>query len=199
MEQFFRIKLEGRTPIWIDETNFNLYLKKNQGWSKVGIRASVVIPANIGANLHIIGAISGTRLVNNDSTRRGSFKRNDYMQWFRDLLDSYQQGSAYLDHRQCFGPHQSWGTFERTSQYASSAASALFLFTEPKWTTVECFEESHKENAPREDGPTAAHSTCTEQMIRELENTAIEAIRLIRPGNRLERQYFAATRQEFFF
>ena len=56
MEKFFRARSAGRTLVWIDETNYNLYCKRKEGCSKIGTRASVILPASKGANLHCIGA-----------------------------------------------------------------------------------------------------------------------------------------------
>ena len=73
VQQYFQNRSEGRTLIWIDETNFNLYCKRKEGRSKIGTRASVVLPASKGANLHCIGATSSTNVVL-FTTRKGAFK-----------------------------------------------------------------------------------------------------------------------------
>lgn len=94
MEQFFNARSEGRTPIWVDETNFNLYCKRKEGRSRIGTRASVILPASKGANLHCIGAMSSSQLVL-FTTKRGAFKAADCVQWFRDLAETCaQQGIA---------------------------------------------------------------------------------------------------------
>ena len=76
----------GRTFIFINETNFNLYCKRKQGRSKIATRASIVLPWSIAANLHCIRAMSSTKLVL-FTRRRGDFKRQDCLQLFRELAN----------------------------------------------------------------------------------------------------------------
>ena len=71
--------------IWIDETNFNLFCRRNEGRSKIGSRAAVVLPSCKGANLHCIGAITDSRIVH-FTTRRGAFKAENCNLWFEDLI-----------------------------------------------------------------------------------------------------------------
>ena len=84
IEQLFQHRSEGRTLIWTDETNFNLYCKRSQGRSRIGTRASVVLPASKGANLHCIGAMTSASIVL-FTTRRGAFRADDCIEWFREL------------------------------------------------------------------------------------------------------------------
>ena len=56
--EFFQYRAEGRTFVWVDETNFNLYCNRKEGRSKVGTRASIVMPASKLANLHCIGTMT---------------------------------------------------------------------------------------------------------------------------------------------
>ena len=73
VEQLFEHRAEGRTIIWIDETNFNLYCRRREGRSRIGTRASVLTPSSKGSNLHCIGAMSeGQR--HRFTTRRGALK-----------------------------------------------------------------------------------------------------------------------------
>ena len=90
VQQYFQNRSEGRTLIWIDETNFNLYCKRKAGRSKIGTRASVVLPTSKGANLHCFGAISSTNVML-FTTRRGAFKAKDCVQWFEELIAACEQ------------------------------------------------------------------------------------------------------------
>ena len=85
--EFFQHRAEGRTFVWIDETNFNLYCKRKEGCSKVGTRASIVMPACKGANLLCIGAMTTTNLVR-FTTKRGAFKSPDCIEWFTELIEA---------------------------------------------------------------------------------------------------------------
>ena len=87
LEAFFHSRSNGRTMIWIDESNFNLFCRRNEGRSKIGTRAAIVLPSCKGANLHCIGAMSDSRIVH-FTTRRGAFKADDCNQWLEDLLEA---------------------------------------------------------------------------------------------------------------
>lgn len=76
---------QGKSIIFIDETNFNLFLRRSQGRSRKGTRCSVKSPASKGKNLHIIGAISQEGLVYIE-TRRGPYKKEDCCEWLRRML-----------------------------------------------------------------------------------------------------------------
>ena len=85
MNNFFDSRSQGRNLIWIDETNFNLFCKRNEGRSRIGQRASIVLPPSRGANLHCIGAMSSTQLVY-FTTRRGALKAEDFNAWITELV-----------------------------------------------------------------------------------------------------------------
>ena len=85
LEALFDARVNGRTLIWIDETNFNLYCRRKEGRSKIGTRAAVVLPSSKGANLHCIGAMSDSRMIL-FTTRRGAFKHADFNEWVEELL-----------------------------------------------------------------------------------------------------------------
>ena len=57
LSRLFYARSTGRTIMWVDEINFNLYCKRKEGRSKIGTRASIILPASNEANLHCIGAI----------------------------------------------------------------------------------------------------------------------------------------------
>ncbi|KAK1943750.1 hypothetical protein P3T76_005146 [Phytophthora citrophthora] len=65
----------GDILVFQDETNVNLYLPRNQGWSRVGKRAVVQLTPSKGQNLHVQGGVlvgSGTILM---QTHEGSVKK----------------------------------------------------------------------------------------------------------------------------
>ena len=47
----------GKQIIWMDETNFNLFIRRKTGRSRVGTLAVVMLPAARGPNVHLIGAM----------------------------------------------------------------------------------------------------------------------------------------------
>ena len=75
----------GKTVIYMDESNVNLFLRRNFGRSRRGTRCSVKVPTSKGRNVHIIGAVSQTGLVYWER-RRGSFKKEDCQEWMRSML-----------------------------------------------------------------------------------------------------------------
>ena len=90
MQKFFQARSSGRTMIWADETNFNLYTKRREGRSKIGTRASVVVPTCKGSNLHCIGAMTKDKMIHFTS-RRGAFKNADANQWFTELIEKCRE------------------------------------------------------------------------------------------------------------
>ena len=90
IEGLFNARSEGRTIIWIDESNFNLYCKRKQGRSKIGSRASIIQPTCKGQNLHCIGAMSSNQMIH-FSTHRGSYTRNECLDWFRELVSKCEE------------------------------------------------------------------------------------------------------------
>ena len=77
----------GFTPVFEDETNFNIFCKRSFGRSRRGTRAQVRLPATKGPNLHCIGAISSTALLMCE-THRGSLKVPDFSNYLSKLVDN---------------------------------------------------------------------------------------------------------------
>ena len=55
----FRARSDGHIIVWIDETNFDLYCRRRENCS----RASIVLCASKGANLHCTGAMTYIAVV----------------------------------------------------------------------------------------------------------------------------------------
>lgn len=79
----------GKQIVFIDETNFNLFCRKKQGWSRVGSRAVIVTPSSRGPNVHLIGAIGNNGIIKMDK-RRGSFKSADANEWISSVLTQWE-------------------------------------------------------------------------------------------------------------
>ena len=75
----------GKTVVYIDESNCNLFLRRSEGRSKRGTRCSVKAAAARGPNVHIIGAITQTGLVY-WQRKRGSYRKDDCAEWLREVL-----------------------------------------------------------------------------------------------------------------
>ncbi|RQM19322.1 hypothetical protein B5M09_013920, partial [Aphanomyces astaci] len=79
---------QGKIPIWIDETNFNLFTNRTKARSLRGRRAvSIRGGTQKGKNLHVIGAISTTNFFY-CTHKRGAYKHADANQWIRGMLGS---------------------------------------------------------------------------------------------------------------
>ena len=81
---------EGKDILWIDETNFNLFCRRTQGWSRRGTRAVQDLPSSRGPNLHVIGAISCEGIVMM-TKKRGAFKSETCKDWIVDLLSAWER------------------------------------------------------------------------------------------------------------
>jgi hypothetical protein len=82
LNEFIR---QGRQVVWLDETNFNLFVRMKSGRSKLGTRAVASLPAARGPNVHMIGAITANTIVKME-TRRGSFTWQSANDWVSNLL-----------------------------------------------------------------------------------------------------------------
>lgn len=96
LEKLLNAKASGRSIIWMDETNFNLFCRRKEGRSKVGCRSSLISLSSKGSNLHCIAAMSSTRMYN-FQCKRGSFKMEDCKKWFRELIsECHREGNMPL-------------------------------------------------------------------------------------------------------
>ena len=75
----------GKTVLFIDETNVNLFLRRDQGRSSKGSRCVVKAATTKGPNIHVIGMMSQTGIVYWER-RRGSFRKDACNQWLREAL-----------------------------------------------------------------------------------------------------------------
>ncbi|KAH9102311.1 hypothetical protein AeMF1_021091 [Aphanomyces euteiches] len=81
-----RLKADDKIPIWIDETNFNLFTARTKGRSKRGTRVRSIRPApQKGRNLHIIGAMSNAGFFYAKHAR-GSYNNLRANDWLRGML-----------------------------------------------------------------------------------------------------------------
>lgn len=75
----------GKHIIYIDETNINLFIRRNFGRAPKGTKCIVQCPTSRGKNIHIIGAISKQGLVYSQK-RRGSYRKDDCCAWLKAML-----------------------------------------------------------------------------------------------------------------
>ena len=76
----------GKTVIYIDETNLNLFLRRHFGRDRKWTRCSVKAATSRDKNVYIIiGGICQSGFVYWER-RRGSYKKEDWNEWLRALL-----------------------------------------------------------------------------------------------------------------
>lgn len=71
--------------IYMDETNFNLFISRTKGRSKKGNRCSYIAAGTRGANIHVIGCIGNLGLIHHE-IRRGAFRMENANNFVRDCL-----------------------------------------------------------------------------------------------------------------
>ncbi|GMF59895.1 unnamed protein product [Phytophthora fragariaefolia] len=76
----------GNMIIFQDETNFNHYLSRTTGWSRVGERAVVALPPSQGQNLHVKGGVSSGTGIVLLKTHEGSVKKEENARFLADLF-----------------------------------------------------------------------------------------------------------------
>jgi transposase len=64
VEQFHQsAPLDPRDILWVDETGFNLHLRRRHGRARVGQRVNLVVPTNRGRNISICAAMSADGFI----------------------------------------------------------------------------------------------------------------------------------------
>ena len=209
MDSLFQARSSGRTLIWTDETNFNLYCKRREGRSKIGTRASVIIPASKGANLHCIAAIKSSDLLL-FSTRRGAFKADDCVNWFQELIElcnerRIEEPTIIFDNAPAHCRVETLSVQYPHVQFLRLAPYSYLLNPiELVWSILKTEIKSklrermpHLLNVVPNNGISMAG-----QRMAEMERIANESVNIITPvklmvfSNRVEKYYPAATRRE---
>ena len=92
--------------VYLDETNFNLFISRSVGRSAAGTRANKVRPTSKGKNIHLIGSI-GTNGFKHYEIRRGSFTSqlaNEYLHRCLLSANDYYAGRPFaivIDNAPC--------------------------------------------------------------------------------------------------
>ncbi|KAE9168314.1 hypothetical protein PF004_g28542 [Phytophthora fragariae] len=87
----------GDMIVYQDETNFNLYLSRSEGWSRIGERAVVQLPPSQGKNLHIQGGVSAFTGLALLRTHEGSIAKLENAQFIADLFVAAQRTLEYQE------------------------------------------------------------------------------------------------------
>ena len=89
VEQLLAYQSQNKPIVYMDETNFNLFISRTKGRSKQGSRCRYIAAGCRGANVHIIGCIGNVGLIHHE-VRRGSFKTPQAKEFIRNCLRNAQ-------------------------------------------------------------------------------------------------------------
>jgi transposase len=77
--------LDSQNIIWVDETGFNLHLRRRHGRALSGLRANLTVPNNRGRNISICGAMSKEGFISHQ-IRFGSYNANAFCEYLQVLF-----------------------------------------------------------------------------------------------------------------
>ena len=90
----------GDYIVYYDETNYNLYCKRTQGWAKRGKRAVAILPPSKGANLQLQCAVSTTDGLVIHRLQRGSIKMEENAAFAEAVYRAVKSSASYIEHFQ---------------------------------------------------------------------------------------------------
>ncbi|XP_022902532.1 uncharacterized protein [Onthophagus taurus] len=211
VNQILQSRANGRTLIWIDETNFNLYCRRKEGRSKIGHKAHVILPACKGSNLHCIGAMSAMRIISFEH-RRGSYKAHDCKQWLRRLIatctaDGIEKPTFIIDNAPVHSNLESELEPEedieivRLAPYSYLLNPIELLWSSFKSSVKVQMQERMQEilNYRRVNNQGLTLHEYRMRILEEISDRAIQEVQqqhLLRYSNHVERYYAAALQQE---
>ena len=137
----------GRNVVFMDETNVNLFTRRNFGRARKGARCSVLAPTSKGANVHIIAAINQSGRVYWER-RRGAFKKDDAQDWVRSMCarlgDLIENTTLVIDNAPCHSDLESIcnGDLEGLKILRLAPYSAPLNPIEETWSTLKAHIKS---------------------------------------------------------
>lgn len=85
VQQLLNYQADNMAILYMDETNFNLFISRKQGRSLKGTRCRHISAGSRGANIHVIGCIGNLGLIYHQ-IRRGSFQKPQANEFLRNCL-----------------------------------------------------------------------------------------------------------------
>lgn len=85
VQQLLHYQAESIPIVYMDETNFNLYISRKKGRSKKGARCTYISAGSRGSNIHLIGCVGNMGLIHHE-IRRGAFKKPEANEFVRQCL-----------------------------------------------------------------------------------------------------------------
>ncbi|KAJ8578931.1 hypothetical protein ON010_g259 [Phytophthora cinnamomi] len=126
----------GDMIVYHDETNFNIYLARNQGWVRTGKRAVVTLPPPKGKNLYVqCGVSPGNGLVLL-RTHEGSIRMEENARFVADLFVAALNSDEYKEWQQAGYPASC------TVQPDVQCHRGLLQCTEGEHETASCSQAS---------------------------------------------------------
>ncbi|KAF0704534.1 hypothetical protein AaE_014878 [Aphanomyces astaci] len=178
---------QGKIPIWIDGTNFNLFTCRTKARSRRGTRAVVVRGGTQkGKNLHVIGAMSSANFFF-CTHKRGAYKHQDANLWLRDMLRAATQHFGRLDdivviadNAPCHSRLEQVfeeAEFDSATLLRLSSYSPMFNPIENLWSEFKAHVKTHlRERLAAFMGPPPDGLTREEFRMQYLEHVAQEVI-----------------------
>ena len=91
VEKISQYMRDGKTIIWMDETNIYLFYQRLQGRAHAGDRVVMPLPTSTGLNVHVVCAVSAYQMIHT-TRRRGAFKSDAAKAWALEILESLPPG-----------------------------------------------------------------------------------------------------------
>nr|XP_022912684.1 uncharacterized protein LOC111423649 [Onthophagus taurus] len=143
IENLLDLQAQNIPIIYMDETNFNLFISRTQGCSKKGTRCTTVSAGCRGSNIHLIACIGNMGLIHSE-VRRGSFKKPEANEFVRQCLRRaqglYQTGVALvIDNAPCHSTIEevfAENEFEHHTVLRLSPYSPMFNPIEQAWSAL---------------------------------------------------------------
>ena len=77
---------DRRNVIWVDETGFNLHLRRKYGRARIGNRASITVANNRGRNISVCAAMSEEGFLY-DRVRQGAYNAEAFVTFLENLFE----------------------------------------------------------------------------------------------------------------
>ena len=190
VEKVMQFSGDGKTIIFVDESNVNLFLRRSRGRAPKGSRAVVHMPTSKGPNIHMIGAMTQTGLVN-FKRRRGSYRSDSCNEWLAEVLQQMvangtpaEQIVLVMDNAPCHSKAESvFENFEGAQLLRLAPYSPMLNAIEGVWSVVKSDLKQKEAERLQEllAGDPANLLSKTEWRLQFVESLIDESIQKITP------------------
>jgi len=113
--------------IFIDESGFNLHLRRNGARSRIGTRANVMLPTNRGRNVTLICAMNSQRIIHYKIVDEGTCNSKRFGEFLMELLCILNDDSSYTNAWLILDNAQIHKTVEIRNMIAGTSYTLKFL------------------------------------------------------------------------